>query len=995
MKNSGRLLTACLIILFTAINLYAIEQGETVHGFTLVEKRFVKEVNAECMLFKHDSSGARLFKIAADDPNKLFSISFKTVCNTDAGTPHILEHSVLNGSKNFPVKSPFDVLSKGSLNTFLNAMTGNDVTMYPVASMNDKDYFNLMHVYLDAVFNPLIYDDPMIFKQEGWHRELADPDGPIVYKGVVYNEMKGAFSSPTTELYYQTMKHLFPDTPYNFSSGGYPEAIPTLRYEQFLDFHRKHYHPENSYILLYGNADLDKELAFIDAEYLSNYRQTDNVIELPLQAPFDSLRQITKPYPIAEGADPADQTFLALNWAAGEHTDSQLLLALRVLMRVLVYNEAGPVRVALQDAGIGRDVGGMLEDLKQNIVQIRVQNANPEDTDRFREVVYQALEQVAKDGVDREAVAGALHRQSFSLREGNDAQKGLTYNWRIIGDWFWAEDPFNSLEFEKTFAALEAAIPQGYLEDVIREHFLENPHVLQVSLVPDPGLENRRNQAIDRELADYKVAQNHNNIEDMLTATQNLMAKQAAEDSPEALATIPLLALDDINPEAAWYPIAEKKIRWIKVPYLHYDTFCNDVVYTRLFFDMRVLPQNMINYAALLAEVMGALNTSNYSYGDLDKALDLQTGGFNTYISTYLAGQEDEGLIPKFTVSSKALNTKLSDQFDLLQEIITLTRFDDFERLEELLVRHQSQLEARVRRDGLGYAITRMQSYYRTSGVFNESTRGLDYYWFITDLVENFDQNRRSIATRLAKTAEMLFTRENMMATVTATAEDAKLFKKELKDLAKDLPRSEVKYQTWRFKPAKANEGLLSTSKVQYVVQGYDYKQLGYEWDGHMRVMGQILSRDFIHNQVRVIGGAYGGWVSLAEDGTFYFGSYRDPNLAETLENYDKSVAWLKAFDADDQEMTRFIIGTIARIDRPYTPPQEGNMAVRYWFEGRTPEQIQTERDAILATTPEQVAAYSKMVADILAKETYVVYGNEAKLQENADLFGKLVNLSE
>jgi len=982
-----RIITLVLFIL--TVPLTAIEKGESMHGFTLLEKRFVEEVNTEVLYFKHDHSGARLVKIAADDPNKTFSISFKTICNSDAGTPHILEHSVLNGSRHFPVKSPFDVLAKGSLNTFLNAMTGSDITMYPVASMNTKDYFNLMHIYLDAVFYPLIYEDPLILKQEGWHRELLDPAGEINLKGVVYNEMKGSFSNPTREVYYQAKRLLFPDTPYRFSSGGYPADIPTLTQETFLDFHRTYYHPENAYILLYGDADLDRELAFINDEYLSAFEMTGTRIEMPKQSLFTEPRTKTLAYPIPSDGEIEDQTYLTLNWITGDVTDRELVMGLQIIQRVLISNETGALRAALQEAKIGKDVRSSLDDLQQNFFQIQVPNANPEDADRFLEIVRSTLEKVVADGLDREAVAGALNRFSFSLREGNDAQKGLSYNWRMMGSWFWADDPFASLEFEKTLAALEKDIPNGYLEGLIQTYLLDNQHRLELVMVPQPGLETERNEKLAFKLAQYKTRLNPNQLEDLLQETQNLLAKQSGEDSPEALATIPLLALEDIDPQTEWYPLTEKKVA--RVPYLQYTTFTNNVVYTRLQFDLRVLPENLIPYAALLAEVLGAMDTEHYGYGDLDKQLDLQIGGFSTFLTRYLGHERDEELIPKFVVASKAANTKQEQQFNLMSEIIRTTVYTDTGRLKDLLTRHQARLESRVKSDGLGYALTRLNSYYRQSGVFDEKTSGLEYYQFITKLVESFDSNSHSIVTRLQKTAEMLFTRENLLATVTCAEGDTKEFRHQLKVFAKSLPRAEADYQSWRLRPSKANEGLLAASKVQYVVQGYDFRKLGKEWNGSLRVANQVISREWLQQQVRVKGGAYGGWASIGRDGTFYLGSYRDPNLAETLENFDGTVEFLRDFEADDQEMTRFIIGTIARMDRPLTPSQKGNVAVSNHLEGISREMLQADRDAVLSTTPADLRQVADLLSSVLAKEAYCVYGNEKKLQENSTLFGKLV----
>ncbi len=968
------------------------ETGQVYHGFKLLEKRFVKEVNAECLYFQHVKSGARLVKILADDANKTFSIAFKTIPESDAGTPHIMEHAVLNGSKNFPVKSPFDVLAKGSLNTFLNAMTSNDWTMYPVASMNDKDYFNLMHVYLDAVFNPLIYDDPRILKQEGWHHELEDKESPIVYKGVVYNEMKGAFSSPLRELDYQIYKHLFPDNGYGFSSGGYPQAIPTLTYDDFLNYHRQYYHPSNSYIMLYGNADTESELKFIDEKYLSNYDPTDKIIKIPLQKPFPALKKIIAPYAVAEGTDTGQQSYLTISIVTGKNTDRALVMALDILTDVLVNHESGPIRLALQEAGIGRDVRAALDDVKQNIFQIMVQNANTDELDNFSDIVYKTLQVSAENGLDKKMVEGVINRMEFRLREGNDAQKGLTYARRSLSGWFFAGDPFLGLEYEKPLTEVKRALDTDYLEQIIKSQLLDNPHTLILALEPKPGLEGELNDNIEAGLASFKKSLSAQEIDKLVQETEELIAYQKREDTPENLATIPLLNLSDINPEAEWYALDEQKIG--DVPLLVYQDFTNRVIYGKLYFDTRVLPQELIPYTALLAELLGSMNTEKYSYGELDNELNIHTGGFSAELNSYLVNWNDEQFMPKLVISSKAMPGKVAKMYELMAEVINKTRYADHERLKAVLARHQSRLEDNVKRNGFTYAMRRQASYYSQDGLFEELTGGMEYYWFVSRLAPDFDQMKDKIIKNLTRTAALLFSKNNLVAAITASEEDLDGARKALGEMISTLPVTKSEIVTWNLMPQKKNEGLLAASKVQYVIKGYDFKKLGYAYNGKMRVLQQVLSREWLQNRIRVIGGAYGGFARFSPTGQVFFGSYRDPNLVETLENFDATPGFLREFDADETAMTRFIIGTIARMDRPLTPSQKGDSAVQRFFEKTTPAEIQAERDAVLATTTGDIKAMETMVADILKQDSYCVYGNEEKIQAAKDRFGALVKLT-
>ena len=963
------------------------------HGFKLIEKRFVKELNANCYLYQHEKSGARLLKIASDDPNKTFGIAFKTFPDSDAGTPHIMEHSVLNGSKNFPVKSPFDVLSKGSLNTFINAFTGKDMTMYPVASMNDKDYFNLMHVYLDAVFNPLIYDDPRILKQEGWHYELTEKGEPVVFKGVVYNEMKGSFSSPTRVLNYEIYKNLMPDNPYGFESGGYPPAIPSLTHEAFLNYHKRYYHPDNSYIVLYGDADLEKELAFIDSAYLVNYDKGTDPVTITDQAPFTSMKEVTAYYPVLEGDKTEDQTYLTYSFVAGHNTDQKLAWGLDILCDVLVNQESAPIRLALQEAEIGQDVSASCDSYNQNVVRIIVTNANPGDTEKFMEIVEKMLQKVAEEGVDKEEVEGVLNRIEFYLREGDNAQKGLTYGFQSLSGWFFADDPFLTLEWEKPLAALKRGIRKNYLESVITDYFLNNPHSLELTLEPKPGMEKESMAEATEALKAYKETLSAEEIDQLITETNELIAYQEREDTPEALASIPLLDISDINPKAEWFGVEETNVEG--VPVMHCDQFTNNVIYMNLMFDLRALPQKMIPYASLLSNVLSLLNTESYTYGDLNKALNINTGMFNVSLPSYLENQDDNNLIPKFEVSSKAMGDKVDKMFELTGEVLNKTLFCDTERLKTVIDKHQAQLDANVKQNGYGFASRRQASYVSNRGMFREETGGLDYYWFVTELAKKFDENPQKVCERLAKVATILFNKQNLIVTTTCDKAQMPLFADGLTAFISALPDEQVTMHEWKLDPVKKNEGLLTPSKVQYVVEGADFKDLGYSWDGKMRVLNQILSTDYLQTKIRVMGGAYGGWSVITPYGMTTFNSYRDPNLKETLDNYSGIPDYLTSFEADTNTMTRYIIGTIAGLDTPLTPSQKGERAVSYYFSKISQEDLQSDRDAILSTTAGDINGYAKMMKDILDQKAYCVYGNADKIEKEKKLFENLVKLEK
>lgn len=959
------------------------------HGFRLIEKRFVKEVNAECYYYEHVKSGAKLFKTATDDPNKTFAITFKTVPSSDNGAPHIMEHSVLNGSVRFPVKSPFDILTKGSLKTFLNAFTSKDFTCYPVASMNEKDYFNLMNVYMDAVFHPLIYSDPRILKQEGWHYDLANTDDTITYKGVVYGEMRGAFSNPEEMLTYQIYRNLFPDNGYGFESGGFPQAIPTLSQEEFKAFHKKYYNPENCYILLYGNANVDKELEYIDREYLSAFNRSGSRATIPYQKPFASMKDIVAYYPVMEDADTSNRSYLSLSLVAGYNKDESLTLAMEMINNLLVNQENAPLRLALQKAGIGQDIKATLANYQQNVIQITVQNAKSSDRYKFLETVMNTIREVSEKGFDKGEIQGVINRIGFNLREGRNSQKGFATLIQIEPGWLFADNPFQGLEYEKPLTEMKKALSGNYFETILKKYYLDNPHSVLLTLVPKPGLDQENNEKTAEQLKAYKASLGTEGIASLVKETSDLAAFQKRQDSKEALATIPLLTIKDIEPKAKWYDITPSRANG--VPVLFHQEFTNGIVYSNLLFDIRTVPQDLIPWVSLLSNLLGSLNTKNYSYGDLNKEMNINTGTLYTTQKTYLENLDDKNLIPKFAVVTSAMNDKLKKSFELVCEILNKTDFSDTTRLRTLLIRHQSQLEASMKQEGAQVAESRLLSYYSNAGRYHDLTAGLEYYWFITKLTKDFDKNSDSIISNLKKVSGLLFSKENLVASATCDKKELPSFEKELEVFINTLAGKKNPLQEWSFRFEKKNEGILTASKVQYVYQGYDFKKLGYKWNGKMRVLNLILSREWLRHRIRVMGGAYGAFCRISPTGLIYFSSYRDPNLKETFDVFAGTVDFLNKFEADENSMTRYILGTISELDIPQTNFQKGETAVNYYFTKRTLKDIQADRDGILATKSSDIKELSKMIEDMLGQKTLCVYGNSYKITASKDLFRDLI----
>ena len=968
------------------------EIGKTYHGFTLIKKRPLDEIDVGGLLFEHSKTGARLCKLESSDDNKSFVITFLTPPPDNSGLTHILEHSVLNGSRKFPVKSPFAILSKGSLNTFLNAMTAADHTMYPIASQNPKDFFNLMDIYLDAVFFPKIYDEPRIFQQEGWHYRLDSATDALAYNGVVYNEMKGAFASPFRILYHLIGQSLFPDTAYGFSSGGLPEAIVDLSYESFLAFHRKYYHPSNSYILLFGDGDTQEELRFIDQNYLSQFERVAQPISIPQHRPHAKQVKARGAYPIPAGESEQDQTFLAYAAVAGQATDPALLMALDILTHVLVNSQSAPLRQVMLQHGMGHDIFGSHWTEQQSVFMMGIKNANPNDADVFGQLLRDTLQNLVERGIDKSLIEGSINRTEFALREADYGgyPTGLVHNYRALPGWLFADDPFLTLEFEPSLKQVKRALSEDTLEKIIADRLLHNPHAVYATVEPKLGLgeeslaqERAKLDQIQRCLTPVETTQ-------LIKQTHDLQEYQTSPDDPEDVEKIPLLALSDIEPKTRWYPIAQ-----MQQPEQHLfwsDEQTNQIIYLQLLLDASAVPEDLLPYIPLLAWLMGELDTQKRSYTELDSQINLHTGGISFGLQTYL-GRDDQLYQPMFCINSKAFRSKLPQLINLQSEMLAYTRIDQTNRLQEVLAKLLSRMQTQFRTNGIDVAVTRLESYYSEYGRYQEIISGISYYQFVRDLVQRFETLAPTIQDRLQQVIKHLFCRSNAIIQATCCEEDWKRLQEQLPVLMGSLSSHSPVRQTYRFQFENRNEGLLTSSQVQYVVKGYNFRKLGYDSSGSMAVLRQVLSRDYLHDAIRVKGGAYGTWSWLGRSGLSYFASYRDPNLRKTLAAFDDMVDYLRHFSVTEQEMSRFIIGTIAREDRPLSPSMRGRRALANHLRGISQTEEQQRRDEILSTTASDIRQMADMIQSVLDQNYFCVFGNESKLQENRELFDALMPL--
>jgi len=973
-----------------------LELNKTYNGFKLLEEKNIEELNSIGRIFEHEKSGAKLFHLENNDDNKVFSISFRTPPEDSTGLTHVLEHSVLCGSRKFPSKEPFVELIKGSLNTFLNAMTFPDKTMYPVASRNIKDFHNLMDVYLDAVFYPNIYKYPEIMMQEGWHYELENKDDELTYKGVVYNEMKGAFSSPESILMRKIQESLFPDTPYSFESGGDPDVIPELTYEQFINFHKKYYHPSNSYIFLYGDMDILEELKFINDEYLNNFDKLEINSEIAEQKPFTEEKKVIYNYPISYNEKEEDKTFLSLNFVIGKGTDRELSLAFDIIEHLLLETPAAPLKKALIDANLGKDVFGSYDNsILQPTFSIVVKNSNENKIEDFKKVIFDTLTTLVNNGIDKKLIESSINIKEFQLREAeyNGYPKGLMYGIRCMDSWLYGESPFVHLEYQEALNSIKKALTTDYFEKLINKYLINNLHRSLVIIKPKKGLAEEKNEELRKKLANYKASLTENEISKIIENTHKLKERQETPDPQEILETIPLLSLKDIEVKTEKLPLLEKDLLGIKT--LFHPLFTSGIGYVNLYFDSSTVPQNLLPYISLLSSILGKIGTEKYSYEELSNIININTGGIRFSGEAFSECGSNTIFYPKFSVRAKALITKLPNLMEILGEILTHSKFDDEKRLKEIIQEMKSRLEMRMLQRGHTVAAKRVCSYFSPIAKYEETLMGLSFYKFIVDLESNFKDKVKEIIENLNKVSTLIFNKNNLLVSFTAEDKYYKIFEENFPALFENLNDENLSYNDYKFEFGALNEGLMTSSKVQYVAKAYNFKELGYSYNGHLQVLKTIIGYDYLWNKIRVQGGAYGAFANFQWGGNTVFSSYRDPNLKETLDVYSKAGDFIKNFDADNREMTKYIIGTISELDSPLTPAMKAIVSDEYYIRHVSYESLQKERTEILNTTKEDIKNLADLITDVMNQNYFCVLGSEEKIKDNKDIFGSIINVFE
>ncbi len=955
------------------------------HNFKLIKKQNIAEMKSLVSLYRHNKTGAQLLSVVNDDENKVFSMNFRTPPVDSTGMPHILEHSVLGGSEKYPVKEPFVELVKGSLATFVNAMTYPDKTVYPVASQNIQDFYNLIDVYVDAVLHPLITEETLM--QEGWHYELNDLKEPLTYKGVVFNEMKGVYSDPDSLLETAVYQSLFPKHIYGHDYGGDPRVIPELTYKNFVKFHKTLYHPSNSFIFFYGNDDPDARLKLMNG-YLSGYKASKVKSKIPELKPFKKPRVVEIPYQVDADADLSKKHYITINWVLPDKSDAVLAFSMNILGHILIGTSASPLRKALIDSGLGEDLagGGMETSIRENIFSTGLKGIHAEDGEKVEQLIFDTLEKLAREGIDPDTIAASINTTEFRLRENNTGgfPRGLSAMLRAMTTWLYDDSPFKLLAFEKPFGKMKEKLAKDkfYFEKLIRKYLLNNPYRSILRLTPDPELGQRIEADEKARLAKAQKKMSAKKLNQVLEETRLLKEHQEMPNSPEALATLPMLKLEDLDKQNKYLPL--EVIDYAGVNILYHDLFTNGILYFDIGFDMRALPQDLLPMMSIFGRALMQLGTQTEDYVKLSQRIGKSTGGIHTATVSSAGVGSHENVI-KFFVSGKSTADKSSALLEIIKDILLTVNFDNRERFKQIVLESKSGLESGLVPSGHAFAHRRLHSQFTETGWVSEQIGGVDALFFLRNLADEIESNWAGVLAKLEAVRDTLVTRSGMICNVTLDSDNVKKFTAHLHDFIQALPDKPVSHPAWNFEPTLNKEGLAIPAQVNYVGKAMNLYKAGFEMDGSSEVVMNFLRLSYLWDKIRVQGGAYGAFCTFDDlTGVFAYLSYRDPNLAETLEHYNAAAGFLKNLDSNslsEQELTKNIIGVIGDMDSYQLPDAKGYTSMMRYLIGRTDEMRQKRRDEILSTNGEDFISFGEALEKAAKEEAIAVIGSQSAIE--------------
>lgn len=966
-----------------------------IHGFKLERVQDIPELKTKAFIYRHVKTGAELLSLKNDDENKVFGITFRTPPADSTGVPHILEHSVLCGSRKYPVKEPFVELLKGSLHTFLNAMTFPDKTCYPVASQNLADFYNLTDVYLDAVFHPRL--TPFIFQQEGWHYVLDKDTDPLTIKGVVFNEMKGAYSSQDTLINEYSLRSLFPDNAYGFDSGGDPRNIPDLTFEQFMEFHARYYHPSNARIFFYGDDDTEQSLAIVDG-YLREYDRIEIESGISLQKPFNRPKRIIRSYAAGEDKGNVQKGMITLNWLLPETCQRELNFALHGLVYILLAMPGSPLRKALIESGLGEDlVGAGLEtELRQMFFSVGLKGIDVENADRIMDLIINTLKRLYQKGIDPDTINAALNTIEFRLRENNTGAypRGLSLMLRAMTTWLHNEDPLSMIAFEAPLKAIKSGYAGNsrFFEEMINENILSNPHMTCLILKPDADLLKKEKEAEENKLKKVRNAMSRDDIRSIIDNTKELKAAQEKIDSPEDLATIPILKLSDLEKKNRVIPLETMDEKG--TPILYHDLFTNGIAYIDIGFNMHMLPRKYLPYINLFGRSLFEIGTKKEDYVTLSQRINSRTGGIYavTHISDVKQSRESSSWL---FVRGKAMLDRTNDMLEIVRDVLSTVKLDNRERFRQMALEAKARKEHELVPHGHKFVNRRIRSHFSEADRISEEISGISYLFFLRKLIQEIDQNWSSVLNDLIEMHRILINRNSMIVNATLDSEGWSSLQPRIKGFIESLPYFDNKPQKWSMEELPGFEGLTIPAQINYVGKGINLYSIGYNFHGSAHVICRFLRNSWLWDRVRVQGGAYGTFCLFDNlSGTLTMVSYRDPNTMKTVDIFDQSAKYLRDINLSHDELTKGIIGAIGDIDAYKLPDAKGYSSMAQQLAKVTDEDRQKIRDEVLGTSKEDFKKFADVLDALRTQGIVKILGSGKAMEEINEKQQGLLNIT-
>ncbi|MGY3776449.1 insulinase family protein [Helcococcus sueciensis] len=950
--------------------------------FNLLEDRYLKNEQAQALVFEHIETKAKVFIMSNEDDNKLFGIGFRTPPKNSNGVCHIIEHAVLNGSKKYTTKEPFMDMIKGSLNTFLNAMTYSDKTIYPVASRNDKDFKNLTDVYLDAVFNPRARKDEKIFRQEGWRYNLEDDE--LTYKGVVYNEMRGAMSSQESQVYQNIYKELMPDTIYAFNSGGDPYIIPSLTYDDFNDFYDEFYHPSNSYIFLYGDMDYESYLECIHNEYLSNYEYRKIDSELIPQEKFNSTRYSVNYINTTKDVNPKD-SFVSYSTIIGDARDSKIRILSEVLTQALIENESSPLRQKLLSSGILDVIISASGNQLESVFSIIAKNIDVDDRDKFVELIEDELKNIVETGIDKELILSELNNYKFQLREkGGYSTKGIVYFTMAFDSWLYDKSPIEAIDIEDDLTYIEENIDNGIFEKFIKENILESNHKSIVSHIPIKGLNDQKDEEVRKQLENLKNSLSEREKEEYIQRRIEMDDFQSRNNTDEEKATIPMLEKNDVSTKVE--KIDREVLDMNDYTILKHNLPTSGIDYIDLAFDIdHITSPEDILYTSLLTGILGAIDTENYNFSDLNKKVLLNTGGIGFNMSQFNIYQKNE-ISRKLIMSTKIFTENIENSIEIIEEIINKTKFDNLDKIKEIILLIKASNEISLYQRAHVMMMNRAVSNHLPYMKYGEFINGVDFYQFIKEIS---DKDMKEVSEKLENVYNKVFNRKNLIINIGSTFENESLIP-EIEKLASSIDYKEFIKTEFEFTPNKKHEGFKTSADVNYVSYG---NKLNMEYNSKFTVLNNLVSTEYLYTEIRAKGGAYGSGMLTSINNNFATYSYRDPNLQRTIDIYNKIPEFLESIRVTEEDLLPYIIGAVGKIDPPRTERTKSFFDMSQFITGLTNETVEKMIVNALETDIVTLKLTTPKIKEMLDTASLAVLGNSQIIEINKDMFDEIIEL--